>query len=85
MDIKTRMYIAVGTSFRSEKEAYNYAIQMAKEQEVDIDSMRLDRYYSNQSDETFLKDTFGEVTLYLIPKSNVTIEGSWEWNAVSHK
>jgi len=84
MDIKTRMYIAVGTSFRSEKEAYNYAIQMAKEQGIDINSMRLDKYYSNQSDEEFLRKTFKEITLYLIPKSNATIGGTWEWKRMLH-
>lgn len=79
MDIKTRMYIAVGTSFKSEKEAYDDAIQMAQKQNVNLNSMRLDRYYSNQSDVESLNSKFGEICLYLIPKSNATIEGSWEW------
>jgi len=79
MDIKTRMYIAVGTSFKSEKEAYDNAIQMAQEQGIDINSMRLDKYYSNQSDVESLKEKFGAICLYLIPKSNATIDGTWEW------
>lgn len=79
MDIKTRMYIAVGTSFKSEKDAYNSAMKMAQEQGIDIGSIRLDRYYSNQSDENFLSNTFKNINVYLIPKSNVTIKGTWEW------
>lgn len=84
MDIKTRMYISVGTSFKSEKEAYNYAVEMTKEMGIDIKSMRLDRYYSNQSDEAFLKDTFKDIMIYLIPKSNATIEGTWGWKRMLH-
>jgi transposase len=79
LDIKTRMYIGTGTSFKSEKEAYNSAIIMAKDAGIKITSMRLDRYYSNQSDVKNLFTNFGKIDLYLIPKSNATIEGSWQW------
>lgn len=84
MDIKTRMYIAVGTSFKSEKGAYDDAIRMAQEQGIDINSMRLDKYYSNQSDVEFLKEKFGVITLYLIPKTNATVDGTWDWKRMLH-
>jgi len=79
LDLKTRMYIGTGTSFKSEKEAYHFAVQMAKTAGIDISSLRLDRYYSNQSDVESLVTTFGKIELYLIPKSNATVEGPWEW------
>ena len=79
LDLKTRMYIGTGTSFKSEKEAYHFAVQMAKTAGIDISSLRLDRYYSNQSDVESLVTTFGKIELYLLPKSNATVEGPWEW------
>jgi len=79
LDLKTRMYIGTGTSFKSEKEAYASAIVMAKAAGIDVKSMRLDRYFSNQSDVENLITNFGKIELYLIPKSNATVEGSWDW------
>lgn len=79
LDLKTRMYIGTGTSFRSEKEAYNSAIAMAKAAGIHVASLRLDRYFSNQSDVKSLVANFGKLDLYLIPKSNATVEGPWQW------
>lgn len=80
MDIKSRMYVGFGTSFRSEKEAYIIAVKMAKSAGVKIKSLRLDRYFSGQSTVKFLVETFGrEMKLFLIPKSNATVKGSWPW------
>lgn len=79
MDLNTRIYVGFGTSFKSEKEAYNLAFEMAKDSGVTIKSMRLDRYYSGQSTAEFLVNNFGKINLYLIPKSNATIEDSWPW------
>lgn len=79
LDLKTRMYIGVGTSFKSEKDAYTSAIAMAKAAGINITSLRLDRYFSNQSDVKSLIANFGKLDLYLIPKSNATVEGPWEW------
>ncbi len=79
LDLKSRMYIGTGTSFRSEKEAYDAAISMAKSTGIDISSLRLDRYFSNQSDVEKLVANFGKIDLYLIPKSNATVEGPWDW------
>lgn len=79
IDIKTRMYIGCGSSFKSEREAYNNSIEMIKKTGIKINSLRLDKYYSNQSDVDFCKKHFGDVKMYLIPKDNATIKGSPEW------
>lgn len=79
MDIHTRMYIGFGTSLKSEKEAYRHAIAMAKKAEIKLKNMRLDRYYSGQSTIESLVENFGKIDVFLIPKSNVTIDGSWQW------
>jgi transposase len=79
LDLKSRMYIGTGTSFKSEKEAYASAIAMAKETGINVTSLRLDRYFSNQSDVEKLVANFGKLDLYLIPKTNATVQGPWDW------
>lgn len=79
MDFKTRMYIAFGTSFKSERDAYNRAMQMAKETGIELKSIRLDRYYSAQQYASELGTHFKNITLYLIPKKNATIKGPRNW------
>jgi len=71
------MYIGYGSSLKSEKEAYLSAIKMAKA--TGVNSIRLDRYYSGQSCVKFIEENFGDAKIYLIPKKNATITGSWEW------
>jgi len=77
MDLDTRMYIAYGTSFKSEDEAFSKAIEMATE--TGMVSVRLDKYYSGQKRVELLGQKFGDVTVYLIPKRNATVRGPWEW------
>lgn len=79
MDIKTRMYIGYGTSFKSEQEAFFSAIMMIKETGIIIDSLRLDRYYSAQFYVGFIEQQLGKVRLYFIPKANATVKGPWGW------
>lgn len=79
MDFKTRMYIAYGTSFKSERAAYDKAMQMAKETGIKLKSIRLDRYYSAQQYAKELGTLFKDITLYLIPKKNATVKGPWNW------
>jgi len=85
IDIKTRMYLGYGTSFKSEKEAYHQAVKMIKKTGIKISSIRLDKYYSNQSDVDYCKDNFGNTKIYLIPKTNATIKGSSEWKEMLGK
>jgi len=73
------MYVGYGTSFKSEKEAYNAAIAMTKESGITIKTVRLDRYYSGQSTVESLIETFGKIDFILIPKTNSTVEGPWPW------
>ena len=79
LDLRSRMYIGTGTIFRSEKEAYHDAVRMAKNAGIEMSSLRLDRYFSNQSDVENLTTSFGKLDLYLIPKANATVQGPWEW------
>ena|SRR3989338_4379321 len=79
MDFKTRMYIAYGSSFKSEREAYDKAMAMAQETGIKLKSIRLDRYYSAQKYARELNKMFKGITLYLIPKKNATVKGPWNW------
>lgn len=76
MDLSTRMYIAWGSSMRSEKDAFEKAMQLLKASDVELKSVRLDRYYS----ESAYMDYFDKETkVYVIPKKNSTLNGSQKW------
>ena len=75
MDLSTRMYIAFGSSMKSEKEAFDRAMALLSGIDVELSSVRLDRYYSSPS----YADRFGDAKMYLIPKSNATLNGSLKW------
>ena len=66
MDLSTRMYVCYGTSLISEKKAFLKAMEMLKELEISIKSIRLDRYYSFPS---YVK-MFPNATVYIIPRKN---------------
>jgi len=81
MDLDTRMYIGYGTGFKSEQEAFYNAMRMAGS--TSINSIRLDRYYALQMYVKFIEELFGkDLTIYVIPKKNATIRGSWKWKKV---
>lgn len=79
MDIKSRMYVSQGTSKKSEKDAYNKAIEMALEFGIQIKDIRLDRYYSGQGVVKTLTNQFKDIQFFLIPKKNATIKGCRVW------
>ncbi|HDL16174.1 MAG TPA: hypothetical protein ENH28_08515 [Euryarchaeota archaeon] len=83
MDLDTRMYIAYGTSFQSEKNAFLKAVEMA--QTASVKSVRLDRYYSAQEYVRIIEKKLGNVKLYLIPKKNATVKGPWEWKCTLYR
>jgi transposase len=86
IDIKTRMYICYGTSFKSEQEAFLSAIVMVKETGITVSSLRLDRYYSAQMYTKIIELHLGKnVKFYFIPKKNVTIKGSWSWKRMLYE
>ena len=78
MDLESRMYIAYGTGMKSEQEAFFKAMMMVGS--LDIQSIRLDRYYSCQKYIAFFEALFGKnIDVYVIPKKNATVKGSWKW------
>ena len=76
MDLESHMYVGYGASLKSERAAFEAALAIMRECGVDARSVRLDQYYAGQSTAAvFGKDT----ALYVIPKSNATIRGSYVW------
>ena len=75
LDLKSKMYVAFGMSLKSEKEAFDRAMEITKKIDVKINSIRLDKYYSFSS----YVDKFGEAKVYVIPRKNATVRGSWKW------
>jgi len=75
MDLVTKMYICFGTGMRSEKEAFDKAIEMLKRMDIDVYSTRLDKYYSYPR----ISDSFSDSRAYIIPKKNTTLKGSQKW------
>jgi transposase len=78
MDLKTRMYVAFGSSMKSEKDAYDRPLEMLGSTGITLNSLRLDRYYSSPSYVDALKGT----KTYLIPRKNSTLNGSVEWKSM---
>ena len=75
MDLKTRMYIAFGSSMKSERGAYDRAMKLLSSMGIELNSIRLDRYYSSPS----YVDKLGETKVFIIPKKNSTLNGSRKW------
>ncbi len=76
MDLSSRMYLAYGSSMKSEKEACDRAMRMLSTIDVKIDTVRLDRLYSTPG----YVDSFGrDAKVFVIPKKNATLNGSWKW------
>ena len=75
MDLSTKMYVCHGSSLRSEKEAFDKAMQMLHEFGIKIDSIRLDKYYSCP----IYVDQFKESKVYIIPKKNVELGHGTPW------
>lgn len=79
IDIKTRMYVIYGSSLVSEQEAFFQAIKLAKDTGIKIRKIRLDKYYSKQMYVKLLEESFGDIDIILIPKTNATVRGSLKW------
>jgi transposase len=75
MDLKTRMYVCYGTSLKSEKNAFDKAIVMLNKLDINIKSIRLDRYYSNPC---YVKQ-FPNSKVYILPKKNSVLGHGDEW------
>ena len=75
MDLRSRLYIAFGSSMKSEREAYDRAMDFLAIMGIHMDSIRLDRYYSSPS----YMDKLGGTKVFVIPKKNATLNGSQKW------
>jgi transposase len=75
MDLETGLYIAMGASMKSERQAYDRAIGMLGSIHIEMASIRLDRYYSFPS----YMDKLGNTKVYIMPKKNSTLNGSKKW------
>jgi transposase len=67
IDIETGLYVAFGSSFISEMDAFNKALEFARDIGLSINSLRLDRYYSSRK---VIGKFTKSVDLFLIPKKN---------------
>ena len=82
IDLDTNLYVGYAVGFKSEKQLFIEAKKMLFDNGFFIKSIRLDKYYSHQSIMSeFDKDT----KIYLIPKKNATIKGSFEWKKMLKK
>ena len=78
IDVDTGMYVAFGYSKKSEMKAFHKAMKMLTKFGIKIDTLSLDRFYSSRKViRTFAK----EVTLFLIPKKNISTTGL-EWKPI---
>ncbi len=75
MDLDTRMYVAFGSSMKSERGAYDRAMNLLSSTGIEMDSIRLDRYYSSPS----YMDKLGNTKVFVMPKKNSTLNGSLKW------
>ena len=75
MDLQTRLYIAFGSSMKSEREAYDRAMDLLSSIGIGMDSIRLDRYHSSPS----YMGKLGDTKVFVIPKKNATLNGSKKW------
>ncbi len=77
LDLRTWLYVAFGTSQRSERAAYGAAMAWLKTQRIEIDSIRLDRLYSSATE----AERFRGARFYFLPKKDVKIHVQHEWLA----
>ena len=75
IDIETNFYVGYGHSHVSEIDAFHKARAVMQELDIPVWSMRLDKYYSSRK---VIRLFEADVTLYLIPKSNISTFGA-QW------
>ena len=85
IDIKERMYIGYGTSCKSEKAAFEKALQMAEKIGIEVKSLRLDKYYSAEAYVNICQANLGKVKMFIIPKSNITTLGVREFCKIVYR
>lgn len=75
MDLKTKMYVCFGTSLISEAKAFHKAMDMLKELNIKVKSVRLDRYYSFPC----YAKLFPGAKFYVIPRKDSKPGKGTEW------
>lgn len=80
IDIKTRMYIGYGVSFKSEKDAFDKALELTKEFGIKVESLRLDKYYSAEAYVKLCQEYLGQnIKMFILPKTNIAHLGIGAW------
>ena len=75
IDLGTGMYVGYGISHHSEMDAFHKARKMLEKNNVKLDSIRLDKYYSSRK---VLRIFSRQVSVYVLPKKNLKNIGiSW--------
>ncbi len=82
IDIKSRMYITYGISLKSEQEAFFEAVKMLKNIDVEVRSMRLDRYFSSEFYVNLLLEQIRDMKFFIVPKSNIATIGLGKWGKI---
>ena len=78
--------IGYGTSFKSEKNAFEKALQLAKEMGIVVESIRLDKYYSAEAYVNICQEYLGkEIIPFIIPKKNIATLGVGEWCSMVYR
>jgi transposase len=75
MDLNSKMYVCYGSSLKSEKEAFDKAMQMLRFVDVKINSIRLDRYYSHP----VFVNQFQDSKVFIIPRKDCTLMNGAKW------
>jgi transposase len=74
IDLATGMYVGCGISRLSEWDAFSKAVAMLRRIGATIRSIRLDKYFSTRK---VIRMFDRSVSLFLIPKKNITKIGAW--------
>ncbi len=78
MDLNTRVCMAFGSSMKSVREAYDRVMKRLPSIWIEMDSLRLDKYYSSPS----YMDKLGNTKVFVIPKKNATLNsGNSPWRS----
>lgn len=81
IDLRTGMYVGCGFSKVSEMDAFKKALEMAKQLGINVDTVRLDKYYSSKK----VLDILGKkVSVFVIPKKGMANIG-FAWLRVLRK
>jgi transposase len=77
LDLRSRLYVAFGTSRRSERAAYEAAMAWLESQGIAIESIRLDRHYSRATE----AERFRGARFYFLPRKDFRLQIQHEWLA----